>query len=157
MSAQVFTSTGPLEDQVAIQASTVTDSNGYYELFVEDGTYTLVVFSPGHATQSRTVTAGPGTVVTENISLTSRGMGTFAGTVTIAGADTEQYATLSFRQPAGSGQIEVYSVNVRDGYTYSVSLPFGDYTIVASSYSATTGSYNGSVTVGGTTTVDIGL
>ena len=157
VSAQVFTTTGPLEDQVAIQASTVTDSNGYYELFVEDGTYNLVVFSPNHATQSRTVTAGPGTVVTENISLTSRGMGTFTGTVTIAGAGSEQYATLSFRQTAGSDQIEVYSINVRNGYSYSVSLPYGDYTIVASSYSATTRSYSGSVSVGGTTTVNIAL
>jgi hypothetical protein len=84
-------------------------------------------------------------------------MGTFAGTVTIAGAGSEQYATLSFRQAAGSGQIEVYSVNVRDGYTYSVSLPFGDYTIVASSYSTTTGSYTSSITAGVTTTVNISL
>jgi hypothetical protein len=157
VSAQVFTSTGPLEDHVEIQASTVTDSNGYYELFVEDGTYTLVVFSPDHATQSKTVTAGPGAVVTENISLTPRGMGTFTGTVTIAGAGSEQYATLSFRQPAGSGQIEVYSVNVRDGYTYSVSLPYGDYTIVASSYSNTTTSISRSISDGGTTTVNIDL
>jgi hypothetical protein len=157
VSAQVLTTTGPLEDQVAIQASTVTDSNGYYELFVEDGTYTLVVFSPDHATQSKTVTVGPRTVVTENISLTPRGMGTFTGTVTIAGAGSEQYATLSFRQAAGSGQIEVYSVNVRNGYTYSVSLPYGDYTIVASSYGAGTTSYIRSLTLGGTTTVDIGL
>ncbi len=157
VSAQVFTAAGPLEDQVAIQASTVTDSNGYYELFVEDGTYTLVVFSPNHATQTKTVTAGPGAVVTENISLASRGMGTFAGSVTIAGAGSEQYATLSFRQTAGSGQVEVYSVNVRDGYTYSVSLPFGDYTIVASSYSIATRSYSSSISVGGTTTVDIAL
>ena len=157
VSAQVFTTTGLLEDQVAIQASTVTDSNGYYELFVEDGTYNLVVFSPNHATQSSTVTAGPGTVVTENISLTSRGMGTFTGMVTIAGAGSEQYATLSFRQTAGSDQIEVYSINVRNGFSYSVSLPYGDYTIVASSYSATTRSYSGSVSVGGTTTVNIAL
>ena len=158
VSAQVFTAAGPLADQVAIQASTVTDSNGYYELFVEDGMYTLVVFSPGHETRSKTVTAPPGNVViTEDIFLASRGMGTFAGTVTIAGADTEQFATLSFRQPAGSGQIEVYSVNIRNGYTYSVSLPFGDYTIVASSYLTTTGSYNSSITAGVTTTVNISL
>jgi hypothetical protein len=84
-------------------------------------------------------------------------MGTFTGTVTIAGTDTEQYATLSFRQPAGSGQIEVYSVNVRDGYTYSVSLPYGDYTIVASSYSNTTTSISRSISDGGTTTVNIDL
>jgi hypothetical protein len=157
VSAQVFTSAGPLEDWVAIQASTVTDSNGYYELFVEDGTYTLVVFSPDHATQSKTVTASPGAVVTENISLTPRGMGAFTGTVTISGAGSEHYATLSFRQPAGSGQIEVYSLNVRDGYSYSASLPYGDYTIVASSYGASTTSYIRSLTPGGTTTVDIGL
>ena len=142
---------------MAIQASTVTDSNGYYELFVEDGTYNLVVFSPNHETQSRTVTAGPGTVVTGNFILTSRGMGTFTGTVTIAGASVEQYATLSFRQTAGIDQIEVYSINVRNGYSYSVSLPYGDYTIVASSYSATTTSYSGSVSVGGTTPVNIAL
>ena len=115
-------------------------------------------FLPATTTQSKTVTAPPGTVViTEDIILTSRGMGTFTGTVTIAGAGSEQYATLSFRQPAGSGQIEVYSVNVRNGYTYSVSLPFGDYTIVASSYLATTVSYDRSITAGGATTVDIGL
>jgi hypothetical protein len=158
VSAQVLTTTGPLEDQVEIQASTVTDSNGYYELFVEDGAYTLVVFSPDHATQSKTVTVGPGAVVTiDTISLASRAMGTFTGAVTITGVDNERYATLSFRQPAGSGQIEVYSVNVRDGYTYSVSLPVGDYTIVASSYGASTKSYSNSVSAGGTTTVNIAL
>jgi hypothetical protein len=84
-------------------------------------------------------------------------MGTFTGTVTIAGAGSEQYATLSFRQTAGIDQIEAYSLNVRNGYSYSASLPYGDYTIVASSYGASTTSYIRSLPLGGTTTMDIGL
>jgi hypothetical protein len=56
------------------------------------------------------------------------------GLVTISGANnTEQYATLSFRQEVGSDEmIEIKSINVLNTTSYSEVLPADPYTFVAS-------------------------
>jgi hypothetical protein len=61
---------------------------------------------------------------------------TVGGFVTINGGDnTEQYATLSFRQGvANNEKIEIKSANVLNTYPYSVDLPADSYTLVASTF-----------------------
>ena len=56
------------------------------------------------------------------------------GFVTITGRDTEQFASLSFRQDIGSGEmIEITSVDVSntEGYNIDLPVPVEQYTVVA--------------------------
>jgi hypothetical protein len=136
VSAQVYTPNAATVDQVTVQASTVTDTNGDYQLFVQDGSYNLVVYAANYAPASKNVTIGPGTVNTENFTnMSGSGMGTFSISVDISSGGDDQYATLSFRKADGSQTIEVYSINIKDGTINSpLQLPAGTYTVVASSY-----------------------
>jgi hypothetical protein len=161
VSAQVYTHNAATADQVTVQASTVTDMNGDYQLFVRDGSYNLVVYAANYAPASKKVTIGPGTVNTENFpNMSGSGMGTITGSVTISTSGDEQYATLSFRTTLISGdKIEIYSINIRDTNSYSVDLPAGTYTVVATTYgSANTFTQSVTVTENTTTSgVDIVL
>jgi hypothetical protein len=161
VSAQVYTHNAATADQVTVQASTVTDMNGDYQLFVRDGSYNLVVYAANYAPASKKVTIGPGTVNTENFpNMSGSGMGTITGSVTISTSGDEQYATLSFRNTLiGGEKIEVYSINIRDTNSYSVDLPAGTYTVVATTYgSANTFTQSVTVTENTTTSgVDIVL
>jgi hypothetical protein len=161
VSAQVYTPNAATADQVTVQASTVTDTNGDYQLFVQDGSYNLVVYAANYAPTSKDLTIGPGTVNTENFTnVSGSGMGTITGSVTISTSGDEQYATLSFRTTLISGEkIEVYSINIRDTNSYSVDLPAGTYTVVATTYgSANTFTQSVTVTENTTTSgVDIVL
>jgi hypothetical protein len=147
VSAQVYTAAAPtMEDQVTVEAATVTDANGHYKLFVEPGDYTVVGYKDGfvpfhtltkvHATAG-TVFAVPNFTLTGPVST-----GLVTGEVDISGADQEQYATISIRQDAAVGgnteQIEIKSLNVADGGTFTTGLPVGSYTAVISTFGKTT-------------------
>ena len=150
VSAQIYNSSATTkEEQVQIQAATVSDASGNYKLFLEPGSYTLVGYKDGYSTyyKNTKVVTTSGNTFTENFSLGSATpTGTLSsGTISISGADSEQYSTISIRQEATvSGnveQIEVKSLNVADGGTFSTSLPVlsvGNYTLVISSYGKTT-------------------
>ena len=77
--------------------------------------------------------------------------GIINGSVSIAGAVEDQYATIDFRQrltcidAVKSADITVRSVNVANNSDYSVSLPAGDYEVVASSSGNETMVYNSTV------------
>jgi hypothetical protein len=80
--------------------------------------------------------------------LSSVSTGSVSGDVFIADPEADQYATISFRQSVdcdgnGTGEtaIEVRSVNVINGGSYTVSLPVGSYELVASSHGKTTQSF----------------
>lgn len=66
--------------------------------------------------------------------------GLVSGTVTITGGGLENYAKLSFREEAvcptcvNGELIEVKGINMLNGAVYTVALPPGDYTLVASSF-----------------------
>jgi hypothetical protein len=149
------------KDQVAIEASTVTDENGQYKLFIEPGTYNIVVYGTGYDPAAQcTVTLASGQVAEiHDFTLTSAPAGTVSGRVSITGAGQDQYATISFRQSVqcnGNGsddtEIEVKSLNVINTASYSLSLPAGSYQVVASSYGLDTEIYDGVNVVAGETT-----
>ncbi len=146
VSAQVYDgSAAAPEDQVQIEAATVTDNNGEYKLFVKPGTYTVVAYKDNYApsfTAQKIVTTA-GSITTVNFTLHSASMGAVSGMVNITGADQDQYATVSIRQAVTVGgnseQIEIKSLNVADGGTFTnVPLPQGTYTAVISTFGKTT-------------------
>jgi hypothetical protein len=87
-------------------------------------------------------------------------IGTIAGTVTIASSALDQHATLAFRRNVACGAtiplVEVASLNVASGGSYSLPLPAETYRAVGWSFDRPTrvADPNPMVTAGGTTTVD---
>jgi hypothetical protein len=124
----------------------ILDTEGNFSIFVEPLTngehYYLVAYKDGYIPDFLKITelAAGQTRLVDDLILSEDGSGTVAGLVTINGADnTEQYATLSFRQEVGvdDEMIEIKSINVLNTYRYSVNLPSVDlpeelYTLVAS-------------------------
>jgi len=146
VSAQVYTAAAPnMEDQVTVEAATVTESNGHYKLFVEPGIYYTVVGYKDDNTpyyENTKIFATAGNVFAVNFTLTGSSMGTVTGTVDISGAGQEQYATVSMRQNAtvsgNAEQIEIKSINVADRGEFTTDLPVGSYTAVISTFGKTT-------------------
>jgi hypothetical protein len=147
VSAQVYNSLATLaEEKVEVKAATVSDGSGNYKLFLEPGSYTLVGYKDGFSPfyKNAKVVTTAGNTYTENFSLGSASStGTLSsGTVSISGADQEQYATISIRQNAtvnfNPEQIEVKKLNVANGGTIDTGLPVGSYTAVISTYGKTT-------------------
>jgi hypothetical protein len=157
VSAQQYDS-GALDvkDEVTVVASTITDENGFYSLFVEPGAYNIVAFRSDRVPAFEKVTTTTGQVLAPdngngvNFELvTSTENGRIVGTVTITETSIEeQYATLSIRQAVCADcdeKIEIKSLNVLDGQAFnpdpSNPLPAGDYVLVASSYGYSTLNY----------------
>jgi hypothetical protein len=74
----------------------------------------------------------------------------------------EQYATISFRKNLpcdhtipGGQEVEIISINIADGGSYTVSLPVGEYNVVASTYGKDTIQEAISVTSGDTLAIEI--
>ncbi len=140
ITAQVYIDeTAPTIDQVVVQASTLTDETGHYELFVaanaQNETYNLVASLEGFAPLVFNLTAEGGQTYTQDFALVAApDSGTVDVNVTGTGPDI--YATVSFRQQvilnSAAVMIEVASINVLDGGPYPVVLPVGDYTVVFS-------------------------
>jgi hypothetical protein len=139
VSAQINnTAASDIKDRVVIEASTFTDEKGQYKIFVKPGTYTLIAYRASYdpvVECTVSLTAGQ---VAENhdFTLTSAPTGTVSGNVIIAGAETDQYATISFRQFVDCGGtdtwIEIKSLNVIHTGLYSIKLPVGFYDAVVS-------------------------
>lgn len=144
VSAQVYNSGASLENEVEVKAATVTDSSGNYQLFLDQGTYTLVGYKDGYSPFHKLakITAAAGNIYTENITLTSASTGNLSGSVYVSGADPEQHVTSSIRQNATVNgnveQIEVKSLNVENEGTYATILPVGNYTVISSTPGKTT-------------------
>ncbi|MGB8959130.1 MAG: DUF4382 domain-containing protein [Candidatus Aminicenantales bacterium] len=140
ISAQVYIDeTAPAIDQVVVQASTLTDENGHYELFVaantQNQTYNVVASLEGFAPLVFNLTAEGGQTYTRDFPLVAAPDSGIVD-VNVAGAGQDIYATVSFRQQvilnSAAVMIEVASINVLDGGPYPVVLPVGDYTVVFS-------------------------
>jgi hypothetical protein len=139
VSAQISASGAADEkEKVVVQASTVTDENGSYTIFLESDTYNIVGYKNNYTPGCARIETVSGTTYTENFILSAASTGTMKGEVRIDGGDYENYVTVSIRQSAGCGdnidQIEVKSINVANGGDYDISLPVATYTVVASSY-----------------------
>ncbi len=145
--------------EVAIHAATVSngiaDADGFnYRLFVQPGTYTLVMWATGRQVWSESVTlhSGETAVVADRALPPAAAQGRVSGSVTL-GADAEQYATLSFRQEVAAGAsgtqvIELASINAAAGAEYAIALPEGDYLLSVSSYGYQTANYTFSASEG---------
>ena len=128
------------KDKVIIHTSTVTDPDGYFAIFVsplEDGDeYNLVIYADGMVSEYKKIIALLAeetlTFPDDAIQLGVASTKNVEGTVTITGGDTEQFASLSFRQDIGSGEmIEITSVDVLNLEDYAINLPVESYSIVA--------------------------
>jgi Carboxypeptidase regulatory-like domain len=132
------TSASDIKNRVVIEASTITDKRGRYTIFINPGTYTLVSYRSGFNPVVECAVSLSGGQVTEahDFTLTSVRTGTVSGDVIIAGADFDQFATISFRQIGNCGgtdtEIEIKSLNVIRNKFYSIELPVGFYDAVVS-------------------------
>lgn len=165
VSAQTVAAGVDPRDEVIIHAATVTGADGTYKLFLAPGSYNLVAFRSGDAGAY-----GPGCTPVTALSDTVHGgdftlgftdqIGTIAGTVTIASAALDQHATLAFRRNATCGAttplVEVASLNIASGGSYSLPLPAETYRAVGWSFDRPTQVVepNPTVTAGVTTTID---
>jgi hypothetical protein len=148
-----YGSAGDPKDEVTIQASTITDEYGYFAIFVSPptGNYNLVAYAEKKTPEYRKITGSElesGYTLTffDNpnnnpndrgfIQLSDATINNVKGLVTITGATNEQYASLSFRQNIGDDtnieMIEVTSLNVANTESYNINLPYGSYSVVAS-------------------------
>ena len=151
VTAQQFNASAPDEkDEVIVTASTLTDINGDYSLFVKPGMHNIVAFMDGYSGGvDRVETEAGGVLKLDDFNLigpaTSR---TVSGRVIIPADGSElQYATLSFRQEVdvvtcaacvAREMIEIKTVNVANGNgtdtDFNVSLPAGIYQLVSSTF-----------------------
>lgn len=160
VTAQVFDSAAvDARDRVSVESGTVSDDAGSYALFLEPSSYTIVAYKTGFAPSASAVTLVAGSTSTLDFALVAATMGAVSGTVTISGADSETFATLSFRQSmtiADSLQeIEVMSLNVGSGGSYAINLPDGTYTVVSSSANQTTQTSTVTVVGNASVTLDV--
>jgi hypothetical protein len=159
---EVLVSAQIVNDGVIVQASTVTDEEGSYMILLQPNTYYIVaykgsteedpnIYNPGCAT----IKAEAGFDFTKDFTLTKAELtGNLTGSVSITGGDGEQHAIISFRQGLQCEeveQMEVTSLNVAKGGTYSIILPQGTYTVVASTFGRDNEEYDDVQVIGGDT------
>ncbi len=103
--------------------------------------YNIVAYKDGFAPLCSKLDIGSDQEYPLNFTLEAAETGIVSGKVDIDDPSPDQHVTLSFRQnvqcdPSTSEdqQIEVKSVNVANSGSYSVILPEGIYTVVASTY-----------------------
>ena len=132
VSAQVYDADA---DEVAIVASTLTDSEGKYRMYLEPGTYTIVVTADEFSTAYTQVVAAYDTDYTEDFTLTPSPMALITLDLTLPPETPEETATVEFRQSSPYGMIAVKEVNYSESSTdtapYTVLLPDGAYDVVA--------------------------
>lgn len=143
VSAQIFDpSAADEKDQVIVQASTVTDNEGSYTMFLKSGSYNIIGYKDGYNPACAKIDTLSGEAYTENFTLSDASTGTIGCNVSIDdGDDDEKYVTVSIRKQSAecNASIELKSLNiVNGGSDHDISLPEGTYSIVASSYSKDT-------------------
>jgi len=146
--------------QIEIEASSLTNGEGYYKLFASPGDYNLVAYKQGYQYECTAISLDADQVVeAEDFSLgILTSMGDLKIEVSISGPTDEQYATISIRTDACGTMVEVKSLNIIDGGTFTIEgLPIGTYEIVASSYDKTTMTYSVNVINGFTVYQNISL
>jgi len=155
ISAQIFDPDPPSvdpKDRVVVQASTTTDATGSYVIFVAPGTYSIVAYKDGWSPACVEIEALPNSSHTQDFQLATTSTRTMLGDITITSGSDEQHVTISFRQSTQCSDqvkdIELKSINVLKGGSYSESLPVGNYIIVASTYNEATHSVDEEIEAG---------
>jgi hypothetical protein len=170
VTAQIYNSvSSDVKDEVVIEAGTLTsgivDHEGEYKLFLAPVDYNLVAFQDGHLPGCAAVSLAAYNTAKIDfyLDVVAEKPGTIKGSVSIAGAVEDQYATIDFRQvltcldAEDSEDITVKSVNIANNTDYSVSLPAGDYQLAASSSGNETQFYNLTVNSNSAVLGDINL
>jgi hypothetical protein len=162
VSAQVYNPGADDEkDSVVIQASSIVDENGSYMIFLHPGTYNIVAYKDGHSPECVKVSLASNSSYIQDLTLNASSSEEIIGTVSIADGNEEHYVTLSFRQSAqceGNTEeeiIEVQSLNIAKNTQYSLSLPEGTYSTVASTYSKATQTHGIEILANTQTALDI--
>lgn len=153
------------KDQVVTETGTVADENGDYSLFLAPGSYNLVATQTGYLPDCIAIDMLADTTYTADLFLapSTDAMGNISGIITIINAQSDQYATIDFRQNITCADsleetaITVKTINVADGGDYSVDLPAGTYQVVASSFGNSTTTEDVTVDSGLSTNYDISL
>jgi hypothetical protein len=148
------------KDQVVTESGTVADESGDYALFLAPGGYNLVATQSGYLPDCIATDVLADTTYTADFSLalSTDALGSISGTVNIENAQSDQYATIDFRQLITCADaleetvITVKTINVADGGDYSVDLPAGDYQIVASTFNEDTQPIDNVTVTSGTNT-----
>ncbi|MBI2345497.1 MAG: DUF4382 domain-containing protein [Deltaproteobacteria bacterium] len=126
-----------LKDQIQIVASTTADAEGRFTMFLPAGTFNLVAVREGFATFAQKLTVEASATASVDIKLTAAASGTFSGTVALADASLELFQSISLRQviiiEGTATVVEVTSIQMSDGGTFSVQAPAGEYQVVTSS------------------------
>ncbi len=126
------------QDEVIVEATTVTTDEGMYKLYLPPDLYNIVVTKSGFLPACQEVEAQYYEKLVVDFSLLPDDTEniTISGTVTGLTVEEGAAARLSIRQimDCGSGnvQVEVASVSVAEGGKYSFTLPAGTYKLVAS-------------------------
>jgi hypothetical protein len=134
VSAQLYNASAATEaGKVTTEASTLTDDNGEYLLYLEPGTYTIVVTADGFSTSCKKITVAYDMDYTEDFILAPTTMGIVTVGLTLPLGSAGEAATIEFRQTSpidGTQQIAVKDVNYSESGSYSVSLPSGTFFVV---------------------------
>ena len=160
VTAQIYNS-GAVDkkDEVVIEASTITDENGEYKLFLLPGTYNVVAYTDGYIPVYGQVTTVANSIVVNDLPLNTASTGTLIGTVDISEGSSEQHVTISVRQSvtidSSTEDIEIKSINVVNGASYETLLPAEDYTVVASTFNKDTQEHSISIVVTPDTILDL--
>lgn len=141
VSVQGFDGTAEDEkDKVTIHTSTITDDSGNFAIFIypleAEEVYNLVITSEEKLPAYQKIDAleeGETLIIDPAIQLENAVVKNVTGDVIIPGGGTsEQFASLSFRQDIGTGEmIEVSSVSVLNLENFDINLPLETYSIVA--------------------------
>lgn len=133
ISAQTYDpSTEDVKDEVLVVATTITDENGEYKIYIESGAYNLVAYKDSFSPSCRNVNLESANY-TEDFILSESLTGTVSGSINL---DSQEVA-LSFRRTAQcegaveNQKIEVKSINAISSYQGDI-LPVGAYELVAS-------------------------
>lgn len=160
VTAQIYnTDAVDKKDEVVIEASTITDENGEYKLFLLPGTYNVVAYTDGYIPVYEKVTTVANSIFVNDLSLNTASTGTLTGTVDISDGSSEQHVTMSVRQSvtidSSEEEIEIKSINVVNGALYETLLPVEDYTVVASTFDKETQEHSISILADTDTLLDL--
>jgi hypothetical protein len=130
-------------------------------MYLWPGTYKIILYKEGYSMACKSIEVESGISLDQNFTVETTEIGTINGEVTIKDADDDQTAFLSFRTNAACDDsteepVEIISKSIADGGNYSVNLPPGTYSLVASTEGKASQTYdNISVTALNITNQDV--
>lgn len=130
----------PETRRVAVHAATLADDKGEYQMYLDPGMYSIVVYKDGYLPACSILMAGSNDDYEQSCRLVPVSMGTVSCSVTIPRGAREQVVEVHFLKasPLDEGSpIELRTLNVSQSGSYSVDLPAGAYLVTASNGAVT--------------------